>query len=883
MTPISNLITHLESLTKFPEAAPLLQEVRVIFLSPSLHIDLISDTFRGLNDDDRLDRVSSALTQSFNLEADLIQDIMSKLPVIISTLTSDEAQNKASWLGTATTSSWVNWFLHNKPLVARRDIPITPRYVHFYGYKGGQARSSMLALFGKLLADDGYRVLVIDADTEAPSLDSLLGAHADHFSQTLMGLCGWANDFSPIPAAYKGLLGLGRIDVLPCRPRGEDHDLDFALLVATAPLDTRIYERAAARLRSALSKHDEIYDFVLVDHRTGIATSVLPLVSELPGPTVIFARTDANTVNIPSEMRKVVRSIFGNAADNPAAFVSFSLDSNRKANGVVPPHEARAREALLEELAQAIEYNVSIQDPRDEEEDEENEISTQELAFNWVEWYLDRALLDSSLPDISKLQSDNIAALQKLRGVLGLPFQKKETPQPQLKVESEKLITSLSGARDEGTFIHIPDVERLFVKGNPFTYILGRKGTGKTRLLKELALRKLGTPILVAADQHDFQALRSESPEAKEWVKNSIEPSSFWWSLIRLSLENPSSPLTAISKAIEANKKPDELASPLDIKNLLLRSANQEVLLVDGLETLVPAAKIKAYVAGLFSVMNTIQNDPLLSSKLVIRAFMREDLASDSVQNIEQQMEDRLLRLKWSASSILNFAVSRLPQLPWISKQFSDVCEDIQKYSLEIQKSGLSEQAATELLLRIFPDKLRRNNLLTSTFLRLYFSDAGGDNTSMATFYPRLYLSFLQKLDELARADSAPLSEGGSRLNSALLNRAYDQASTAFIDETKQELVHLLSLNFVNSTEASDSDQSNVTLFIAAFDGLSTPFALDKLISQLREKTPFTDPSIRESLRRMKALRMFEDRPGYAGWWRVGQLYKMGLRMKYAR
>jgi hypothetical protein len=321
----------------------------------------------------------------------------------------------------------------------------------------------------------------------------------------------------------------------------------------------------------------------------------------------------------------------------------------------------------------------------------------------------------------------------------------------------------------------------------------------------------------------------------------------------------------------------------MEIKSYLLQSAEQKILLIDGLETLVPAGEIKAYVAGLFAVMNMVQNDPALSSKLLIRAFLREDLSSDSVQNIEQQMEGRLLRLKWSASSILNFAVSRLPLLPWISKEFPAVVADIELRKSEIQRSTLSEQEATELLLRVFPDRLRRNNLLTSTFLRLYFSDAGGDNTNMATFYPRLYLYFLQHLDALAQKDINPLNAADQRLDSSLLNKAYDLASTAFIDETKQELVHLLSLNVVGNESAAGNNQSNVTQFVAAFDGVSTPFVLDKLVIQLKDKTQFTEQSIRESLQRMKNLRMFEERPGYPGSWRVGQLYKMGLRMKYAR
>lgn len=885
MKPLSQLLAKLEALTTNPPENPFLKEIRVVFLSPTLHIDLISDSFRGSNDEDRLISINRALADFLADDPSLLQNIVARLPVAINPLTTDEAKNKASWLGEATTSSWVNWFLQSKQLTPRGHITATPRYVHFYGYKGGQARSSVLALFGKLLADDGYKVLAIDADTEAPSLDSLLGAYADRFSQTLMGICGWSNEFQPVPAVYTGQFGKGRIDVLPCRPRNEEHDLDFALLVAIAPLDTRIYERAASKLRVAISNMEEPYDFVLIDHRTGIATSVLPLVGELPGPTAIFVRADSNTASTPSEMKKVVRSIFENSSDSAGAFVSFSLDSNRKSDGVIPDFEARVRSELLEELAHSLSRNAAervMEENKEENNEYEEGVSSEELKLNWVEWYFDRALLNSTLPDVSKLQSDNIQSLRQLRHVLGLPISKR-TDSIKKTTSKDELKLSLSGARDMGTFIHIPDVERLFVNGSPITYILGRKGTGKTRLLKELVLRNVGTPILVAADETSLSALRSESAEAQAWVTTAENPNVFWWSLIRLALENPSSLPSAITEAVQKGKKPVDFANPLDIKSYLLQSKEQRVFLIDGLETLVPAGQIKEFVAGLFAVMNMIQNDSALSSKLVIRAFMREDLSSDSVQNIEQQMEGRVLRLKWSASSILNFAVSRLPSLPWISKHFPDVIDDIERQTGVIQQSALSEEEATGLLLRVFPDRLRRNNLLTSTFLRLYFSDAGGDNTNMATFYPRLYLYFLQKLDQLAQTDDAPLSPEDRRLNSSLLNRAYDQASTTFIEETKQELIHLLSLQVSTEETTTGNSQSNVSQFVAAFDGVSTPFVLDKLVAQLKEKTQFTEQSIRESLQRMKNLRMFEERPGYPGSWRVGQLYKMGLRMKYAR
>lgn len=880
MKSISEIITLLQSLAATQPGditPPCLLALRTKFVPPTLHLDAISDAFEGLDADARLSRLQEWLDKVHSGEPTLLANAMARLPVTINPLTTQEADAKQKWLDQSGGVSWVSSFIEQpqKRNVAEEDA--SQKYVHFYGYKGGQGRSTVLALLAKALADDGYRVLLVDADIEAPSLDLLFGVSGDSFSQTLMGLCGWADEFQPIAGAYSGRLD-GRIDLLPCRPRTEGVDLDFSLLVATAPLDSRIYERAAEKLQQFLAIRSEKYDVVIVDHRTGIASSVLPLMNRLPGAAVVFARTDFNTATVPSELRRVVRSIFSSTASIPGVFVSFSLDPNKAAAAAKSPVEARLREKLLSELAEVIE-STGRGDPT-------TQVSTTDLSLNWIDWYLDRALLEPTLPNVAKLQSDNISSLNLLREALALPIGRRRDPITPANIDRvTKSITSLSGAKDAGQFIHIPEVEKLFVQGNPYSYILGRKGTGKTRLLRELATRNLGTPLLVAADEEGTSALQSQSIEAQVWLERcNYDAPTFWWSLIRVAIERTSEkPIgQRLSEYSKSNQDPVAFADRLHIKSLLVQLTSPQVFLIDGLETLVPAARIKAFVAALFELMGTIQNDTSLSSKLIVRAFVREDLAADSIQNVEQQMEGRHIRLKWSAASILNFAVSRIPTLDWIQAQFAGVCEVISEQWEIVKRGLLSEQEATELLLNIFPARLRRNNLSTATFLRLYFSDAGGDDTNKATFYPRLYLSFLKKLDALAAESASPIDSTG-RIDSSLLNRAYDDASGEFINETKQELSHLLSLEYEEKDSPQDDDQTRVSKFVAAFAGLSTPFQHEVIVAELRSKTKFSDKSVRESLQRMKSIRMFEDRPGYAGWWRVGQLYKMGLLMKYVR
>lgn len=888
MTSVFETIRVLEGLVAQggPTGTPRLSDVHTSFLAPSLHIDAVSAVFSGLEDEARLDLLQEWIDEATPQDDRRVQlaNLMVRLPVVVDPLTPEEAEAKRSRGEKRSKATWVASFLDRAPRrpLSAEDIQ---KYVHFYGYKGGQGRSTVLGLLAKALADDGYRVLLVDADIEAPSLDLLFGVSADSFDQTLMGLCGWADTVRPIAGAHAGRSG-GQVDLLPCRPRVDAADLDFALLVASAPLDARVYEWAAQRLQDQLLQGAMSYDVVMVDHRTGIASSVLPLMSRLPGSAAVFARTDFNTAKVPSELRRVVRSIFAATTAIPGAFVGFSLDPQRSASSTQSPLEARVREQLLGELATAMTADQSA------DEQSAGDLSASELSYNWVDWYVDRALLEPMLPDVQKLQSDNISSIGRLRETLGLPIGRRpESVASQVAPQNRAPATSsLSGAKDTGQFIHIPEVESLFVRGNPYTYVLGRKGTGKTRLLREMVSRGLGTPLLVASDETESGAgaLRSLSVETTGWVERcGFDARVFWWSLLRLALEHATTNQSLenrIRHHLTSDTDPKSLADPIAAKEALIRHSSQQVLLVDGLETLVPAASIRSFVSALFNMVGTIQNDPALSNRLIIRSFVREDLATDLVQNSEQQMEGRLLRLKWSAASVLNFAVSRLPTLPWIRSQFPSVCEEIVERADEVAKGALSEQEATALMLRVFPARLRRNNLSTATFLRLYFSDAGGDDTNKATFYPRLYLTFLQKLDQLASSSTDQFDEHKTRIASGLLNRAYDEASSEFINETKQELTYLLSLEHDDSNaDADSSDSANVTKFIAAFDGLSTPFEHEALVVQLRQRTHFKEKSIRDSLQRMKAIRMFEDRPGYGGWWRVGQLYKMGLRMKYVR
>lgn len=842
------------------------------YIYPSLYIVCVDDLFKGVDQDAR----ELVLVEKLDMGVDELEKIRSFGVVEICLLTPEERRTDFSFLDTENGSHhWLEWF---NPLLWKagnskiwkkvNDSSASTRAIHFYGYKGGQARSTFLTLLAKYLADDGQSVLIVDADLEAPSLDTMLNVSADIPEQTLMGLCGWADDIAPISRAYVGQSSEGLVDLLACRPRTPEFDMDFAAFALGAALDTRSLETATKKLKAFVSDVNAQvkYDAVFFDHRTGITSSVLPIVAAWPGPAVLFVRPDGTTKS--SDISRVLGTLLSQDETSSGAFVSFSLDPKETSQQAREVH-GRFVDHLLTTLSDAMTRGTALGD-----------IDPSELEESWVFWHHDRALLNQALPNPKELSSANQKSLMQLVDVLGL--RKVRTFQSPV---SSSLSLTRSGASDEGWFILTSDIARLFSTSSSLLYIFGRKGTGKTRLVRELQRKQLGEPLLVASDYADgglpsgstaFQTLFSACDKNVEV---------FWWALLRMALECSSTSGTALlSKINEVCQQVPAVDLPTyaaaqQIEVLLQSQSSKRVFLIDGVETAVPASALREFVEVLFRFMASIQYNRLIASKLTVRLFLRSDLARGANQNVEQQVEGNEINLRWDKPSILNFALGRLATLGWFNQNFPEVCKEIQGDREMIAKGILPETQAEDLLLRVFPKSLERNRLKTTTFLSTYFSDAGGDSEDKASFYPRLFDGFLRDIAEkAAQPGTGRRGISEERLESSLVLEAYDYASGRFMNEVRTELYALLDFDPVTR-----KNQDAVDKLIDAFDGQKTPFGLEDMVGLLSERATLGKDAVRVALRAMKAMGIFEDRPGVPGAWRTGRLYKSGLRMKYVR
>lgn len=744
--------------------------------------------------------------------------------------------------------------------------------LHFYGFKGGQARSTVLGLFAKFLATEGYKVLVVDVDVEAPSLDLLFEAAAFDVGSTLMGLCGWSSSFSAI-AAFAAHGTDGRVDVVPCRPRSENFDMDFAAFTVRASLDISIIRDGIGKLKQYVSEmpEHERYDIVLFDHRTGIAPSVLPAIREWRGPTVVFVRPDGLSVQAESAFA----SLFSQNPDNPGAYVAFTLDFDA-GKTAARDIESEAVQRLLQTLSEAIAKGA-------EPENFDALVPADALDKYWVSWYADRALLTSVSPPVEDLIKANINSLRQLRDVLGI--YKASTAVAEVE-ETTTAIRSPSGAVDQGWFIETPEIARLFLPNSPISYITGRKGTGKTRVHKELVERRLAEPMFSAADFTKGGLLSASTKQEMLLDSCGGDFKKFWWALLGISLSSqPGANQDEWDALVE-----EWCALPEDQRNersssyyvaKTYQGSSRRTFLVDGVETSVASSKLSQFVEELLRFMLTIQSDSKLSGIVSVRLFIRTDLLQASTQNIEQQTNNRKLDLRWDSDGIFNFVLARVEQSEWFNEYFPAVCTQIGERLSEIKAGRLRKEEYEPLLLSIFPKKLRRNNIQTITFLETYFSDAGGESTSGASFYPRLFEQFVSKIESISKkhADRGEPFIEDHRLVHTVVLEAHAEAAHSFTDGVTQELSVSLALD-----DDSHRNTQLVKELMSAFEGLPTPFRFESTAERVASIVSALDVSkVRGAMQRMRDVGIFENHPKRFGEWRAGRLYKAALRMKFGR
>ena len=736
----------------------------------------------------------------------------------------------------------------------------TTRFVHFYGYKGGQARSSVLAVLAQSLASDGYRVLAVDADLEAPSLHTIFNAPAVPPASTLLGCALHQLEPAPQTVVFPNK-GNGRVDLLACRPMEGIYDLDAANFALQAALDPSM-------LRDALGKvsRQSTWDVILVDHRTGLAPSVLPIVAGFPGPIVSCLRLDEQSAHASAYFSALYRQ----NPSSPGLILSFSLDPKENHSTFVDNNRAKI-ETALQPLAEALSGDSA--DPT----------APEQIIDFCVPWFHDYAFLKKALPETSDMSKANLESLQAMRNLLDLPIlvpsatgpKPAATPPPAAGPDD----LSGSGNKDMGTLIQNDVLRRLLPPETPYTYILGRKGTGKTRLLRALADKNLGEPMLVAEDYpHDNGIKCTDTILGELKSVFAANPDHFWWALLDSALESTETDRQhSVLERILEEKKAGPAFSVLAITKRILGMPGKKVFLIDGVETAFTSSHIHAFVAGLFRFLAEIQSDVRLSQKVVVRLFIRTDLVYGARENIEQQIEHRTLQLSWNTQTILNFVLARIAVLPWFRDNFPNAVNEINDRYSDLIQGAVTEEECGRVLREIFPSKVRRHNILILTFLTTWFSDGQGDSVS---YYPRVYDLFLRFIAAGGNATTGRklVQLENDKVAQDIIASAHEEACKNYLHQVRDELKYLIELD-----EDIEKNGQQIDDLLSQFNGRSTPFPLDDTLAELASSTGLAREKISRALQQMKRVGIFEEHPKSPRQWRAGRLFKSSLGMRYNR
>jgi len=834
--------------------------VELAYMQPSLFIFCIDDDFSHLPDEKRMEKVAS----DTKLSVRDIELLCSLSTIEFKPVSNEERRGEYFYVPSSLSlSHWLPMLDENRS--ARLPINMDAqqvRAIHFYGYKGGQARSSVLCVLAASLAEDGYNVLIVDSDMEAPSMPAMIGLTVNSFNSTLMGICGWAEDVEPIRIEkFSNFQGI--VDLIACRPDDERLDMDFSAFALRASMDTSILIEGIHKLKGYVRNLNQRYDVVLFDHRTGFSLSVLPIMEAWPGSVVVNVRLDG----LSDRRHSLYRSLFSINPETPGAFVSFSLDPEDTGEKIEKKN-IETIDSLLNDISINIGYN----------DYEDKVIPGSVLKTYWVNWFHDRAFLQSTLPRLDRISKDNISSMYSLRYILELP-----SISNRIASAFGRTNLTLSGSRAEDLFIETRSIQNILRKDSPYKYIFGRKGTGKTRIFRRFVDLDLAEPLLATNDFNGGGI--SSNSLLFDSILDSVDGDYklFWWAVLYIVLDcgnskNSIDVESSVARWKELNIKDRKLLSKsTSIAEKAGNIGKKKCFVIDGVETAVSAKEVRSFIESLFMFLLSIQSDKGLSNFIDFRLFLRSDLQVASIQNIEQQVANRKIELLWDKDAIFNFLLAKIVENKWFTDNFSQQVDEIKTRLPEIQKGSLEENDYKYFLDYFFPNKIRRNNLLTYTFFQTYFSDTSGDKDGGAAFYPRLFERFLIELEILCNTNRRDAIVDG-KVNHLNMLDAHSKASLSFMDEITQELHNVLSL---------DSDvgknRNLVAQLMSLFEGKTTPFNRDIMANSLCSSLNVDLSLIIAALESMKKIGVFEDRTGYPGEWRAGGLYKYGLKMKYVR
>lgn len=565
-----------------------------------------------------------------------------------------------------------------------------PIIATFYSLRGGVGRSTALAYTARILARKGHTVLCIDMDLEAPGLTALFSKEPDIKANRGVLPLLIQLDQGHVPSIQEHLLRLSETDELYCIPAGKP-DANYArMLSLLAPDAWYREERNPLREFIALLRHQLSFipDIILLDARTGIASLNAPLLFDLSDIALItffpHPQTQTGTAAI-------VKALLASKTQRQ------DLDFTPEPRFIVSPIPAsKASEVIERYQHRSLEWVNAWLTKVNSLRAEENQILESEIT-HFVSYKEVIATSDKVLSNHEVWQGYEPIA-QWLEQFFPTPREKRlSTSQELVKISDikaavlDELSFSYGTAEKQDNFLDTfisTDIVNKALSPNT-SFVLGRKGTGKTAIFRRILEGRQRPAVAVVSPSplkgEHFWILGPDGFKEVEEILEKLGASwrEFWALYTCLAchfskpnddvippklwtLENIEYPITEL-KIVDCIEKMMSygrtgLRAQEWLQNLDQGYSDETILLFDGLDTGFGNAqddrvRRRLAIEGLLSFVTT-EGDSL--NHLRFKVFLRQDIWRALRSENKSHFYGRSVTLAWeSRSDFLKVAIKQ--------------------------------------------------------------------------------------------------------------------------------------------------------------------------------------------------------------------------------
>lgn len=728
-----------------------------------------------------------------------------------------------------------NWLAGFHNLLSTKKSPTSStRFVHLYGYKGGQGRSAVLSQLAKELAFSfNHRVLVLDLDLEAPSQHLI-------FERTTIP--SKSNFYEFCPPQYESEFGKAilPLEVISTGKKrsgvfliGSQTDPDFLSpklkFLQAVNTNPPLYKIILERIRSYIEKNG--FDTVLLDHSTGLNPLVLPATQVFQGDGILFCKMDTQWREASDCLRILSRQL------QSVAVVSFDQHGQSKKQR----DERADYDSQLEDLEKIIFGDTEIEREKFSEFQIEN--------FHHF-WEYHEGYKSSLLPVLNEKKNRCQQALSEICHY----FNFKE-------LNDEAKASHAAGNKDKTQLVITEAINELFSRPNENLFLIGRKGVGKTKIANYFSESGTGFALILDAGEKNSNGLSVDWPSLRsEILKFKENPDAFWWKtfLTGISSSNDSSESLQLTfEKIGKESKPDGFFKLFE-NHARKPFDNRKIFLLDSLELLFDVDVRQKFINSLFMVLRVLDR----FHSVGYRVFLRPDLAS-LAENSEQLMDGRKIDLRWYEEEALAFLLIKLVNLK-DTRNFRSVSRNLA--DLTKSKNIIKLQSSLEELLE---NTIRvRGNPGVTQFFSSYFSDEALDLESRPTFNPRMIHFFVEEL----RSSVSSKSIKGDLIPSEMISESYREAAKQYLAGVIEELDGM----------RKNRNKGRIQTMLSAMRGEPTPYRE----KDLKEKLVLAcgkeyEKDIFELFENMQRLGMMVNAgKGFGSHKRVSRLLREAIGMK---